>query len=67
MKKERPDNIVYSDEQGYNASILPYASSVGAPAIKMDDIVSWKSRGISTVNKQFENNKDRKITEQVHI
>ena len=55
MKKERPDNIVYSDEQGYNASILPYASSVGAPAIKMDDIVSWKSRGISTVNKQFEN------------
>ena len=55
MKKERPDNIVYSDEQGYNASILPYATSVGAPAIKMDDIVSWKSRGISTVNKQFEN------------
>ncbi|MDI1315979.1 DUF2452 domain-containing protein [Flavobacterium sp.] len=55
MNKERPDNIVYSDEQGYNASLLPYATRVGAPAIKMDDVVSWKSRGISTVNKQFEN------------
>jgi len=55
MKKERPDNIVYDDEQGYNASLLPYATSVGAPAIKMDDVVSWKSRGISTLNKQFEN------------
>lgn len=55
MKKERPDNIVFSDEKGYNASLLPYSTSVGAPAIKMDDVVSWKSRGISTVNKEFEN------------
>jgi hypothetical protein len=54
MEKERPDNIVYSEEQGYNASLLPYATSVGAPAIKIDDLVSWKSRGISTVNKEFE-------------
>ena len=51
MKKDRPDNIVYSDEQGYNASLLPYATSVGAPIIRMDDVVSWKSRGISNVNK----------------
>ncbi len=54
MEKERPDNIVYSEEQGYNASLLPYATSVGAPAIKIDDLVSWKSRGISTINKEFE-------------
>lgn len=55
MGKERPDNIVFSDEQGYNASLLPYATNIGAPIIKMDDVVSWKSRGISTVNKEFEN------------
>lgn len=55
MKKERPDNIVFSEEQGYNASVLPYGTNLGAPMIKMDDVVSWKSRGISTVNKEFEN------------
>ena len=55
MKKVRPDNIVYSDEQGYNANVLPYATSVGAPAIRVDDLVSWKSRGITNVNKEFEN------------
>lgn len=55
MKKEKPDNIVYSEKQGYNANILPYATSVGAPVIRVDDIVSWKSRGITNVNKEFEN------------
>lgn len=55
MKNEKPDNIVYSEETGYNASLLPYSTNVGAPVIKMDDVVSWKSRGISNVNKEFEN------------
>jgi hypothetical protein len=55
MEKEIPDNIVFSDVHGYNASLLPYATNVGAPVIKMDDLVSWKSRGISAVNKEFEN------------
>ena len=55
MEKDKPDNIVFSEEKGYNASMLPYSTNVGAPTIKMDDVVSWKSRGISAVNKQFEN------------
>ena len=55
MEKERPDNVVYSDDQGYNASLLTYSTNVGAPVIKMYDVVSWKSRGISNVNKEFEN------------
>jgi hypothetical protein len=55
MEKEKPDSIVFSTEKGYNASRLPYATNVGAPAIKMDDVVSWKSRGIHKVNKEFEN------------
>lgn len=54
MKKEIPDNVVFSKEQGYNANILPYATTVGAPIIKTDDVVSWKNRGISNVNKEFE-------------
>ena len=55
MKKDKPDNVVFSEEQGYNASLLPYSTSVGAPVIQVDDLVSWKSRGIHNVNKEFEN------------
>ena len=54
MGKERPDNVVYSDEEGYNASLLSYSTNVGAPAIRVDDVVSWKSRGITNVNKELE-------------
>lgn len=53
-KSKIPDNVVYSNEQGYNASLLPYGTNVGAPSIKINDIVDWKSRGISNVNKEFE-------------
>jgi hypothetical protein len=55
MRKERPDNVVYSDKNGYNASSLTYATNVGAPVIRIDDVVAWKSRGINNVNKQLEN------------
>ena len=55
MDKVIPDNVVFSDEKGYNASLLSYPTNVGAPVIHIDNLVSWKSRGISTVNKQFEN------------
>jgi hypothetical protein len=58
MEKQKPDNIVFSEKEGYNASLLSYATNIGAPAIKMDDVVSWKSRGISNVNKEFENKFD---------
>ena len=54
-KKKKPDSVVFSEEHGYNASLLPYSTSVGAPVIKVNDIVSWKSRGISNLNKEFEN------------
>lgn len=54
MKKERPDNVVFSEEKGYHARLLPYATSVGAPVIKVDNLVSWKSSGIHKVNKEFE-------------
>lgn len=55
IKKDKPDNVVFSEEKGYHANLLSYSTNVGAPAIIMDDIVGWKSRGISNVNKEFEN------------
>jgi len=55
MKNGKPDNIVFSVEKGYNASVLPYSTNVGAPVIKTDNVVAWKSRGIHQVNKEFEN------------
>jgi hypothetical protein len=55
MENKIPDNIVFSEEKGYNANILPYATTVGAPVIKTDDVVAWKNRGIHNVNKEFEN------------
>ena len=55
MKNQKPDNIVFSVEKGYHASVLPYATNVGAPVIKTDNVVAWKNRGIHQVNKEFEN------------
>jgi hypothetical protein len=54
MNAKKPDNVVFSEQEGYNARILPYATNVGAPSIKIDDIVAWKTRGIYQVNKEFE-------------
>lgn len=55
MKNGKPDNVVFTIEKGYNANVLPYATNVGAPIIKTDDVVSWKNRGINNVNKEFAN------------
>ncbi len=54
IKNDKPDNVVYSNEHGYNASLLPYATNVGAPVIKADDLTGWKNMGINKVNKEFE-------------
>ena len=45
MKK--PDNVAD------NPGLLPYASNVGAPAIRTEDIDAWKQRGVNKVNKQL--------------
>lgn len=55
MENKKPDNVVFSEEKGYNASLLSYSTNVGAPVIRVDDLISWKSRGITNVNKEFEN------------
>ena len=54
MNSKRPDNVVYDEREGYNANLLSYPTNVGAPVIQVNDLVSWKSRGITAVNKEFE-------------
>ena len=46
MKK--PDNVAD------NPGLLPYGSNIGAPAIKVNDVHSWKLSKVHKVNKQFE-------------
>lgn len=45
MKK--PDNVAD------NPALLPYASNVGAPTIRPDNVDVWKQRSIHKVNKQL--------------
>jgi hypothetical protein len=52
--KKKPDNIVWDEEtQKYNASLLPYATNVSAPVIKLDDVGAFKERGVNRVQKSF--------------
>lgn len=36
-----------------NPSLLPYGSNIGAPAIKPDNVNSWKNTGVIKVNQQL--------------
>jgi len=54
MKSKKPDNIVWDeDNQKYNASLLPYATSVSGPVVKLDDVGAFKERGVNRVQKTF--------------
>ena len=51
---EKPDHIVWDEEtQKYHANILPYGSSVSAPAIQLDDVGAFKERGVHKAQKPF--------------
>ncbi len=43
-KEKKPDIVVWDEEKGYYAKNLPYASDLGAPAIKVDDVKGWRQR-----------------------
>ena len=50
-----PDNVAWDDkEKRWVAHILPYASNVGAPVIKPENIDSWRQKGITKVNHHLE-------------
>ena len=55
MSKKYPDNVAWDDqEKRWVANILPYASNVGAPVIKPDNVDSWRQRGVTKVNHHLE-------------
>ena len=54
-KEKKPDSVVFNNEtQKYDASLKPYATNVGAPAIIATDNVTWKNKNILKANKQIE-------------
>ena len=55
MKEEKkPDAVVFDAKtQTYNASLLPYATGVGAPQIKPPDVSSWKNTQVQAANHEF--------------
>ncbi len=53
MSKKKPDLVVWSEERGYYAKDLIYGSSIGAPAIRLDDIGGWKQIQAHNANKIF--------------
>lgn len=54
-KKSRyPDHIVWDeDTEKFNANILPYGSNISAPAIKLENIEGFKTKGVGKVQKTF--------------
>ena len=53
-EKKKPDYVVFDETtQKYNANILPYATSLGAPSIQIEDISIWKKINVSKVNHQL--------------
>lgn len=52
-KKKKPDLVVWSEERGYYPRELTYGSNLGAPAIKVDDVIGWRHSKVQEVNDQF--------------
>lgn len=53
-KKKRPDNIVFNEETNtYNASLLPYGTTISAPSIEVKNLSTWKQQNVSKFNHQL--------------
>jgi hypothetical protein len=52
--KKISDLIVWDKERGYYARELTYASNVGAPVIKQDDVQTWRMNKVSEINSNFQ-------------
>lgn len=54
-EEKKPDQVVYNpDTKRYDASMKPYATSVGAPVITPTDSMAWKNRSIAKINHKVE-------------
>ena len=51
---KKPDQVVFDGEKGsYDAALKPYSTNLGAPAIKVDDVTTWKNTNVHKVNHHF--------------
>nr|WP_299000183.1 DUF2452 domain-containing protein [uncultured Allomuricauda sp.] len=51
MKKKKPDNVVFNEEeQAYDAFLKPYATSLSSPKIRSNNLSPWKNSNIRKVN-----------------
>ena len=48
------DMVVWSKERGYYQAQLFYGTNLGAPAIKIENVGSWKFSQVEKANKNFE-------------
>ncbi|MBL7473269.1 DUF2452 domain-containing protein [Robertkochia sediminum] len=49
--RKKPDQVVFNtDTNRYDAALKPYATNVGAPAIRTTDTSEWKNRSINKLN-----------------
>ena len=55
MKRKKPDQIVWDEEQEeYIARLLPYAAQTSGPVIKIPNVDSFKQKGVEKVSKQLQ-------------
>lgn len=51
---KKPDQVVFDEKnEKYDASLKPYATNLGAPAIQTGDTTAWKNTNIDKVNKHM--------------
>ena len=55
MKKKKPDQIVWDEEnKDYIARLLPYAAQASGPVINIPKVDAFKQKGVEKVSKQFQ-------------
>ena len=55
IEEKKPDNVVFNSvTQKYDAALIPYPTSIGAPVITITDTVTWKNRSINKINHKVE-------------
>jgi hypothetical protein len=62
-KSKKPDLVVWDETRGYYASSLTYGTNVSAPAIKLEDVDTWKQRSANKVNQQLKSKYDELVEE----
>lgn len=62
-KRKKPDLVVWSEERGYYPRELTYGSNLGAPVIKVDDVIGWRHSKVQEVNDQLKSRYEELMAE----